>query len=225
VEKDISVGACLYPAGKSAPNILFFHGNGEIVADYHDVAPLYTRAGINFLPVDYRGYGRSGGSPTVADMMRDCHSVFNFTSGWLRENGFAGPLVVMGRSLGSASALELSDRQQDLVSGMILESGFAYGAPLLELLGVRIENAATLEHSVFRHVEKIRTFRKPVLIIHAEYDHIIPFSDGQTLFDACSSEDKTLLEIPGANHNDIFFKGLPKYMNAVDTFCRALAVS
>ena len=55
VEKEVVVGARFYPAGGSCPNILFFHGNGEIVADYDDIGKLYRRMEINFLPVDYRG--------------------------------------------------------------------------------------------------------------------------------------------------------------------------
>ena len=64
VEKDEVVGGRFHMAEKSAPNILFFHGNGEIVADYDDMGPLYNRMNISFLPVDYRGYGRSTGKPT-----------------------------------------------------------------------------------------------------------------------------------------------------------------
>ena len=224
VQKDIAVGACFHSAHKKAPIILFFHGNGEIVADYHDIGPLYTQMGINFLPVDFRGYGRSDGNPTIAGMMHDCWAILNFATEWLHENEFTGPLVVMGRSLGSASALELAAQRQDEFSGMILESGFAYGAPLLRLLGVRVEDATAVEEKGFRHIQKIKTFQKPVLIIHAEYDHIIPYSDGRSLFEACDSTNKTFLKIPGADHNDILFRGLSEYMKAVNTFCKSLAI-
>ena len=65
VETDVAVGGRFHMTETSAPNILFFHGNGEIVADYDDMGPHYNRMGINFLPVDYRGYGRSTGKPTI----------------------------------------------------------------------------------------------------------------------------------------------------------------
>ena len=48
------VGARLHLADPAAPSILFFHGNGEIVADYDDLGPRYNRMGINFLAADYR---------------------------------------------------------------------------------------------------------------------------------------------------------------------------
>ena len=72
VDRNVVVGARFHAAGESCPSILFFHGNGEIVADYDDLGILYTERDINFLPVDYRGYGRSTGSPTVSNMMKDC---------------------------------------------------------------------------------------------------------------------------------------------------------
>jgi fermentation-respiration switch protein FrsA (DUF1100 family) len=215
VEKDVVVGARPHMTNKSAPNILYFHGNGEIVADYDDLGPLYNRMGMNFLPADYRGYGRSTGRPTITAMMRDCHVIFDFVKAWLSENDYQGPLILMGRSLGSASVLELAAHYRDEIDGLIVESGFAYAGPLLRLLGVNTDVMGFTEEAGFRNVDKIRTFDKPTLVIHAEGDHIIPFSDGQALYEACGARDKTFLSIPGANHNDIFIRGLSEYMAAV----------
>jgi fermentation-respiration switch protein FrsA (DUF1100 family) len=72
------------------------------------------------------------------------------------------------------------------------------------------------------NLAKIEKFGKPTLVIHAEYDHIIPFSDGQDLFNACPAEEKQLLMIPGANHNDIFARGLPEYMAAIRSLINKL---
>jgi fermentation-respiration switch protein FrsA (DUF1100 family) len=215
VEEDVMIGCRFHMAERLAPNILFFHGNGEIVADYDEIGPIYNRIGINFMPVDYRGYGRSTGTPTITAMMRDAYEIYSFVKVWLRENGYLGPFILMGRSLGSASALELAANCGEGVDGLIIESGFAYVTPLLRLLGIDIESQGFKEEKGFRNVDKIRSFDEPTLIIHAEKDHIIPFSEGQTLYDACRSADKTLLTIPGANHNDIFFRGASEYMNAV----------
>jgi hypothetical protein len=207
-------------AGDGFPNILFFHGNGEIVSDYDDLGPLYNQMGLNFMVVDYRGYGDSTGTPTVSAMMQDCHTIFRFAEKWLGENGFTGPLLVMGRSLGSASALELAAHYPGRISGLIIESGFAFAAPLLRLLGAPGEVAMQAESVGFRHTDIIRGFTGPTLIIHAEYDHIIPFSDGQALFDASGAEEKRLLKIPGANHNDIFARALTEYLTAVSEMAK-----
>lgn len=217
VEDDVVVGASFYLAKDSAPNILLFHGNGEIVADYDEVGPLYNGMGINFLPVDYRGYGRSTGNPTITAMMLDSHVIFDFVRKWLNEHGYSGPIILMGRSLGSASVLELVFHYKSLIHGLIIESGFAHVEKLLQLMGVNLKALGFREEVSFGNVDKIRTFDKPTLIIHAERDHIIPFSDAQALYDACQAVDKTLLMIPKANHNDIFLRGISEYMAEVKT--------
>lgn len=215
VAAEIGLGARFHLTEKSGANILFFHGNGEIVADYDDFGQIVNQMGINFLAIDYRGYGRSTGQPTVTAMMRDCHIVFDFANQWLAKNGYPGPLVLMGRSLGSASVLELASHYPARIDGLVVESGFASTAPLLQLLGVNTAEIGFEEDQGFRNVDKIRNFHKPTLIIHAQQDHIIPFDEGALLFETCPAADKTLLKIPEANHNDIFMHGLQDYLAAI----------
>jgi fermentation-respiration switch protein FrsA (DUF1100 family) len=124
-------------------------------------------------------------------------------------------MVLMGRSLGSASVLELAAGSQDSTGGLIVESGFAYAEPLLRLLGIDPEALGFKEEKGFGNIDKIKMYQKPTLIIHAEFDHIIPFSDGEALYTACPATDKAFLKIPGANHNDIFMRGLQPYLDAV----------
>ena len=220
VEDNVVIGGRFHVAQQASPNLLFFHGNGEIVADYDEMGPLYNRMGINFLAVDYRGYGRSTGSPTITAMMRDCHEIFEFSVKWLKDKGCAGPLIAIGRSLGSASALELASHYIDRMSGLIIESGFAYAGPLLRLLGINPDAISFKEEKGFRNLDKIRTWDKPALIIHAELDQIIPFSEGEALYHACPSSEKTLLKIPFADHNDIFVRGLREYLSEVAALAR-----
>ena len=225
VEDDVVIGARLHHFDKAAPVILFFHGNGEIVSDYNDLGPMYSSIGSNFLPVDYRGYGRSTGTPTVTGMMRDCHAVFDYFRRWFSTHGYTGALIVMGRSLGSASALELATSYPDEIDGLIIDSGFAYFTPLLKLLGVNIKAMEIREQEGLRNIDKIQNFYKPSRFIHAEYDHIIPFSDAQALFDACPASDKKLLKIPGADHNTLFYYGMNDYMRSVKDLVQTLTVS
>ncbi len=218
VEDGETAGAALHISGKASPTILFFHGNGEIVSDYNDIGGMFINNGINFFPVDYRGYGFSSGAPTVSSMMADCHAVFDYVIGWLADYGYTGKLVVMGRSLGSACALELADARADAISGLIVESGFAYSLPLLNLMGVDTVKLGLTEEKGFRNIEKVSRSRLPLLVIHAEYDHIIPFSDGQILFDRSPVADKYFVNIHGADHNNIFYYGIDDYMSGINMF-------
>jgi len=219
VDEGVHLGASFHFVNKDAPVILFFHGNGEIVPDYDDIGCLFNDRGLNFFIVDYRGYGRSTGTASVTSMIKDCHSVFDFVRTYMTHMGLTGSVCVMGRSLGSASAIELCSTRPDEFKCLIIESGFALVAPLLRKLGINPESIGFMEEQGFENIEKIKTFSKPLLLIHAQFDHIIPFSDGQALFDACVSEDKTLVQIKGANHNDIFLKGMDRYLEHITKIC------
>lgn len=221
----VVVGGYCHRADPKAATLLYFHGNGEIVEDYDDLGPIYVQRGINFLVVDYRGYGQSTGQPTASALLADSHAVLGFVTGWLKRQGFTGPLMVMGRSLGSAPALELASHHPEVIAGLILESGFAHTGPLLRRLGVNLAALNFDEYQGFRQLNKIRIITKPTLIIHAEHDHIIPFSDGQALYDASPAPDKRLLRIPGADHNTIFAVGWQAYLKAVETLAASLRSS
>ncbi len=214
-EEDVSLMGRVHLGPQDGANILFFHGNGEIVADYNELGRVYTRMGMTFIPVDYRGYGRSTGSPGIDAMMRDSHAVFDFVRDWLLERGYNGPLIVMGRSLGSAPALELASSRQEELPALIIESGFAYTMPLLRLLGIDVDALGLEEDRGMDNLDKMARIRLPCLILHAEKDWIIPLSDGKALYEACPSTDKTLVQIPGAGHNDIFLRDLNRYMQAI----------
>lgn len=207
--------ACLFSVDKAAPLILFFHGNGEIVSDYDPLGPIYNKMGLNFLVVDYRGYGRSSGVPTVSHMMADAGTVLKQTREMLDQEGYTGRLSVMGRSLGSACALELAAAFPDALDCLILESGFAHADKLLKTLGLDPAMLGMDSVPGFGNLEKMSTWYGPTLILHGELDQLIPFSDARDLYRACPSSDKTLVPIPGAGHNDIFMRGLELYMQSV----------
>lgn len=215
VENDVTIGARLYLVDNNSPTILFFHGNGEIVEDYDEIGLLFNRLSINFFAVDYRGYGISNGMPTVTGMMKDCRIIFRRVKEILAEINHSGYLVVMGRSLGSASALEIAVNYKDEMDGLIIESGFAYTIPLLKLLGVDTDTLGISEKDGLKNYDKIRDFDKSTLIIHAQFDQIIPLAEGQVLFENCPAEDKEMLMIPEANHNNIFAVGMQEYLKSI----------
>jgi alpha-beta hydrolase superfamily lysophospholipase len=218
VEEDIHVGCRFYFSQQLGPNILFFHGNGEIVSDYDTIAPLYGERGINLFVADYRGYGFSGGTPTVSNMIHDAPLIFSHFVDFARENKYGGPLYVMGRSLGSGSALEIASKDQDHLKGLIIESGFANTFDLLNSLGIPIRIPSGTEDHIVSNVEKIRTIFLPTLIIHAETDHLIPLSHARTLYEASPSPEKRVVIIPGADHNDLLLVGMDQYFEALLDF-------
>lgn len=223
VDEGIVIGGRFYCVDPTAPHILFFHGNGEIVSDYNDVGPIYNSYGLNFLTVDYRGYGKSNGNPTVTSMIRDAHVIFSYVRKWLENKGRVGPLIVMGRSLGIASALELASHYESELAGLIIESGFAYTIPLLNFLGIDTHGLGITESDGFGHVEKIACFSKPTLIIHAEFDQFIPRSDAEILLKTSPARKKEFMMVPSADHNTILMMAGRNYFEKIENFILKIA--
>ncbi len=217
VSDGVSICCRFFPVRNDAPNIIYFHGNGEVAADYDFVAPVYAQYGLNLFVADYRGYGGSGGTPTCTAMIKDAHPLFDYFRQYMKETGYTGSLFAMGRSLGSAPAIELAFHYQDMLEGLIIESGFASARNQIGRLGVEYLFEGIEEPVGFGNDLKIEDVRIPTLIIHGEWDEIIPASEGKRLYDLSGAREKFSLFIPQAGHNDIMYYGMERYMDAVRT--------
>jgi fermentation-respiration switch protein FrsA (DUF1100 family) len=56
----------------------------------------------------------------------------------------------------------------------------------------------------FPNHQHLAQVTSPLLVIHGEEDEVIPFSQGQSLFDLSPSPVKFFLPIPEVGHNDLF---------------------
>lgn len=216
VSEDVSIGCRFYPAQSDAPNILYFHGNGETAPDYDYVAPVYQEKCINLFVTDYRGYGMSDGSPSCSSMIKDAHPTFHGFVAFLRGLGFTGDLFVMGRSLGSAPAIEVAYHYQSLLKGLIVESGFASARNQFIRLGISDLFGDVSNPIGFGNDLKIKEVAIPTLIIHGEWDEIIPATEGQALYELSGAAEKNALFIPHAGHNDLTMQGMKAYMEAIE---------
>ncbi len=216
VENDVVLGYRLWAYDADQPTVLYFHGNGEVAAAYNYIAPEFRRIGTNLLVVDYRGYGWSTGTPTVTTLLTDVKAVHAALPELLQQAGLGiSPLFVMGRSLGSAPAIEIASLYPDSFKGVIIESGFATIVPLLERRGIPADE--------FRKTEPVGNRRKmaalslPLLIIHGERDQLIPVEEGEVLYEASPAELKRLLLIANAGHNDLL-RAAERYFAAIADF-------
>ncbi len=222
VEEGIKIDCGFWVSGKECPSILYFHGNGETVASHDWVAPFYNQRGINLFVADYRGYGSSNGKPTISNMIGDAHTIFKGFNEIIEKEGFKKSLFIMGRSLGSIPAMELAFNYQDDIRGLIIESGTASNfRRLWDYLGITEKVAILSEESLFLNKVKIRQVHKPTLIIHVEYDQIIPIREGEELYGNSGAQDKRLLIIPGADHNDVMMVKQSLYFDTIEKFVKA----
>jgi fermentation-respiration switch protein FrsA (DUF1100 family) len=121
----------------------------------------------------------------------------------------------MGRSLGSAPAIELATSRSKEISALIVESGFARMVPLLELIGIPARGLGITEKMGPQNLDKMGTVSMPTLIIHAEQDMIINIADAEALFEANMDPDKRFIKVPYAGHNDIQMRAGDTYFEAI----------
>ncbi|MAE11123.1 MAG: alpha/beta hydrolase [Dehalococcoidales bacterium] len=221
VEQGIKIECGFWVTDKAAPTMLYFHGNGETAAGGAWLAPLFHQRGINLFMTDYRGYGSSGGKPTISNMMSDAHAILSGFREIIGKDGYNDSLFLMGRSLGSVPAVELALNRQDDIKGVIIESGTANNFRLLwSSLGIVGGEFLLDEDSPFLNKVKVRDIHAPTLIIHGEIDELIPVGEGKELYSNSASRDKRILLIPGAGHNDIMVVELDLYFDTVAGFVR-----
>ncbi|MFX0122354.1 MAG: alpha/beta hydrolase [Candidatus Hodarchaeota archaeon] len=218
INEDIKIVGRFYLTNefKFAPTILFFHGNGEIASDYDFIGPTYQQMGINFFVADYRGYGQSDGYPSFSNMIGDAHVIYQSLRTYLFENNFLGSVSVMGRSLGSAPAIEIAANYQSQLACLIIESGFAYTYNLLKRLGISSSLLPPEKEEIASTLPLIKKVRIPALFIHGENNMIIPLEDGIALHKYVATEKKYILIVPGAGHNDLLLIGPEDYMEAIN---------
>ena len=176
--------------------VLFCHGNAGNVALWGgELRILHDRMGVTAMGFDYRGYGRSEGTPSEAGVLADARAART----WLaRRAGVAeNQVVLMGRSLGGAVAVDLA---ADGARGLVLESTFTtmpeVGHAVLPWLPVR-----TVMRTQFNSLAKIGDYHGPLLQSHGTADRLIPYAMGRQLF-AAANEPKQFVAIPGGDHND-----------------------
>ena len=213
VDDDVRLSARFFPVGLENPTVLFFYGNGETAAGYDNIAPFYNRIGVNFFVADYRGYGVSDGSPAFTLMLSDARKVLDWLRETMQKSGFTGPLYVMGRSMGRHSAFELAVAAADRIDGVIIESGRPNLARFT--MGLEPEAAQALEDA---YHAKAHSISIPTLVIHGELDELAPVRDAVAMHENIRAEDKRLLVIPGAGHNDLIFVGMRQYFEAIRRF-------
>lgn len=219
VEDGVDISCRFYFGDEQNANLLFFHGNGELAGEYEDIGDAFNNIGLNLLVADYRGYGSSGGRPSVSGMMRDAHPIAKWFHRFLSEKDYTGGRFIMGRSLGSGPAIELAAACPADFKGLVIESGFC---DISDLLGrmVKIAQPDGRQAPSTPGFDRVVKIAMPALVIHGEYDSIVPLEQGEKIFRNLATADKKMVVIPEADHNTIFAEGMELYLHELDEFVR-----
>lgn len=218
VASDVNVtlhGVLMRRTGAVA-SVLYFGGNAfHLDESAKTLASKLSSCPINIVLFDYRGYGRSGGVPTVANLEQDALKLFDHAN-----TLFPGQVFVHGHSLGSFVAAYVA--QQRPVRGLVLEATAnnvldwaKANVPWYARAWVDIELTESL-----RGIDNTRTlahFKQPSLVLAGSMDRVTPAQLGRKVFDAIPGPAKQIMVMDGAHHNDIL-----DHPEAVAAYCQFL---
>jgi hypothetical protein len=197
------------PGGRGVA--LFCHGNAGNVSHRMETLQTMHGLGLSCLIFDYRGYGKSGGSPAERGLYRDAEAALD----WLVESKGIEPsrIICWGRSLGGPVAARLArDRSP---GALVLESTFTtlpeLGKKLYPYLPITL-----ISRFRFPTRRYVRTAGCPVLVVHSAEDELVPIWFGRKLYEA-APEPKSFLTIRGG-HGEGFLVSGDLYTRGVRDF-------
>ena len=210
-----SISGWFLPHPEARKTVLFFHGNGGNISHRGDSIYIFHKLKLNVLIIDYPGYGNSDGYPSENGLYQSANAAWQYLTD--KEQVAANNIIIFGRSLGGAVAVDLASRVT--AGGLILESTFSSVNDMAKIVFPFISNFIFFRYS-FDSLSKINKVKYPVLMIHSPDDEIIPFELGQKLFAAVQSE-KHFLQIEGG-HNDGFMQSIRPYIQSLRVFSQSI---
>lgn len=205
------INAWYMPAENSRRALLFCHGNGGNMAWRLQYYTLFHDLGFNLLTFDYRGYGRSEGSPSEENTYEDARAAWKYL---VEDKGFSPEdTVIYGRSLGGGVAARLAFEKKP--GALALESTFTSMADKAREMMPFLPVSLILKHE-YPTKEIIGKMECPVLILHSPEDDLIPFSHGRTNF-ALAKDPKKFVEVSGI-HNTVLSGSYQVIRSALSEF-------
>ena len=212
VSQNDSIHAWYFPQPRnpdSAKTVLFCHGNGGNISYRLQTAIFLLQRGVNVMMFDYRGYGRSSGSPTESNTYDDAKAAYD----WLisEQSAQSADVFIFGRSLGGAVAVELATNVG--CGGLIVESSFDSAIEMAKGLFPFFPVGLLIKYD-YDSISKISKINCLKLFTHSQADDLVPFERGKRLFEA-APEPKSFYEISG-RHNERNYFDDPGYITAID---------
>lgn len=199
----------------SAPNprgtLLFCHGNAGNIGHRLEIIKIFLMLNLNVFIFDYRGYGRSQGTPSELGLYRDAQAAFDYLVN--QKEIDEDNIIIYGKSIGANVAVDLASKVK--ARALISESGFTSAVEMCKKLFPYLP-VTWLISIEYDSLKKIKDITIPKLIIHSQDDEIIPFRQGEMLFQAAASP-KEFYQMRGG-HNEAVFLNKEAYRTRIDHF-------
>ena len=216
-EDGLKLGAWYVPPSYAGvgTTVILFNGNGGTRALRAPLAAALAARGIGTLMVDYRGYAGNPGSPSEDGLAADARAALQYVTS--RADVNANRVVYFGESLGTGVAVRLATEQPPLA--LILRSPYTslvdMGRHFYPFLPVR-----RFLRDRFESIERINHVKRPLLVICARRDSIVPSSQSQRLYEA-AAQPKRLLIVENVDHNDYELLAGPRLIETIASFLEA----
>jgi fermentation-respiration switch protein FrsA (DUF1100 family) len=191
---------------QNSPTVVYFHGNaGNIGHRLPNAMEMVAKLGVNVLLVDYRGYGKSTGTPCERGLYMDGVAAVEFALSYPGLDH--SRICVFGRSLGGAVAVELAATPSlaDRLYMLIVENTFTHIADVAEIMfhipGFNYIPKLFYKNK-FASMSKVGGVKTPSLFISGQADQLVPPHMMSSLFQRCSAPKKRLLKVRGGTHNE-----------------------
>lgn len=203
-----------FPAVQKEPKgtVILFHGNAQNLSSHYLNLVWIVREGYNLFVFDYRGYGKSEGSPNQKGVYEDGLAALDF--GWeLNQKHGKGKFIVYGQSLGGAVALRsVADFSKlDQVDLIVQDSTFSsykdiafdkltsrwFLYPLSPIALIAVSDAYASD-------EVFDKIKRPVLVIAGENDQIVPPKFGKVIYKGVASKTKWQWNLKTGHHIEVF---------------------
>lgn len=190
-----------FPQSNAPLTLLVSHSNWGNVDEWRNLIDTLLTTGASVFIYDYRGYGRSEGTPTVSGICKDGLAAYE----WLVKTKQipAQQIVHFGSSLGGAVACDVASR--NLCGGIILHGAFSS----LRAMATQMLPATRFIPDVFFFRPKMdnasilrqMAANTPVLVLHGKWDHMIGSDHAEQNFASSGSNNKRHIPL-NAGHMD-----------------------
>ena len=205
VADSVSVDAWYLTQPSAQATVLFFGGNGFYLVQSRGYLRALSRPPVNALLWDYRGYGRSEGSPSAETLRQDALAVHD--SLIARPSVTPNRLLVWGHSLGSFLATYVASQRS--VGGVVLENpatnvedwtSHLFPWYIRLFLGVDVDPALKEDDNL----ERIRQLEVPLLVVGGKDDPVTDPEMARRLHAEAASEQRQLVLVEGGAHNGLY---------------------
>jgi hypothetical protein len=164
---------------------------------------------------DYSALWRKAPHLSIEAMCEAITHALQSVSAHMEQGSRNGPLTVMGRSIGSAFAIHSAACMSKRTACLVVESGFANTADLLQKMG---KNTLELSEDPFSNRAKMRTYTKPVLFLHSSRDEYTTLTQVEWLVMESRSKATQFQVVPSPSRNNLFGSTSEFYLQALKDF-------